>query len=108
MRIVNLILFARNIAVLGVLWLTMAAGVASAQSGLNCGPLQIVEDRLVNVFGESRVSAGMIDAARVLLIYAAADGESWTAVILSSTDVACVVSSGTAWTDIQTTQPLNL
>ena len=71
---------------------------AVAQQESRCGTLEQVEAILAKD-GEAQVQAGLgqMNGNHLSLIYATPNGDTWTAVVVGPTGVACVVDYGADW-----------
>lgn len=84
--------------------LTAAAGIylvaatdVMAQSARNCGPREIVVDRLSAGYGETRQSMGLGANNSVIEVFASDESGTWTITVTSPNGVTCLVASGQAY-----------
>lgn len=75
--------------------LALAATAAHAQQQPQCAPTETLIKILADQYGERPVSYGT-SAAGVILLFASADGSTWT-LTLSQGRVLCIISDGTDW-----------
>ena len=79
-------------------FLTLGANGASAQQ--NCGPRDVVVDRLTEAFGESRQAIGMAQQGRVVEVYASLETGTWTITITLPSGATCLVASGESYENL--------
>jgi hypothetical protein len=72
----------------------VATSSASAQGTRNCGPREVVVQRLADGYGESRQSMGLGSNNAVIEVYASAETGSWTITVTQPNGVTCLVASG--------------
>jgi hypothetical protein len=64
----------------------------------NCAPITDIEAKLAADFHEARIQQGIAsDGKHMLVIYAAPDGATWTAIMLRPDGLGCVAVSGENW-----------
>jgi hypothetical protein len=76
-----------------------APAVAQAPDGQPaCAPIADIEAKLAAEYQETRVQQGIVgDGRAMLLIFAAPEGKTWTAVMLRHDGVGCMAAAGTDW-----------
>lgn len=81
--------------------LVAIAGIASKalaepapQPQMKCAPYVKVRDALKQAANETEVSFGIIDQQSVLTVFASPKGETWTALIVGASGMACVIAEG--------------
>lgn len=80
--------------------------VTSATAGpAPCGPFAEVVAKLVGDNHQRALFTGRSSDGTTVLIMANPDGSSWTAVVKTATDQACIVALGPGW--VPGSQPLN-
>ena len=79
--------------IFALIGLSFAASLAQAQ-GQRCGSLADVLADLSRAYHEAIVWEGTISPRQKLVMTAAADGATWTALVVEGT-VACLLTSGT-------------
>jgi hypothetical protein len=63
-----------------------------------CGPIDQIAAKLGAEYQETRVQQGVAqDGAMLLVIFAAPDGATWTAVMVRPDGVGCMAAAGTDW-----------
>ena len=79
----------------------ICAGLASKalaepapQPQMKCAPYVKVRDALKQAANETEVSFGIIDQQSVLTVFASPQGETWTALIVGASGMACVIAEG--------------
>ncbi len=63
----------------------------------NCGPRQVVVERLQGHYGETRRSIGMATQGRVVEVFASAESGTWTITVTLPNGMTCLVASGQAF-----------
>lgn len=94
----------RKDKILNLCALTAAAGLylagatdAAAQNARNCGPRDLVVDRLAQGYGETRQSMGLGANNSVVEVFASGDSGTWTITVTSPNGMTCLVASGQAF-----------
>ena len=83
---------------LPLLALLVSTLAAPAWAEQKCAPYDQVEATLAAEFRETRVQQGIVgDGQAMLVIYAAPDGATWTAVMVRPDGLACMAAAGTDW-----------
>jgi hypothetical protein len=71
---------------------------AMAQEENRCAPYPDVEAMLAKEYQEARTAQGIGgEGKHMMVIFAAPNGATWTAVLLSPDGTACLVDAGTDW-----------
>lgn len=83
----------------------MTAGAASAQQARNCGPRELVVNRLAEGFGETRQSMGLGANNAVVEVFASPESGTWTITVTSPSGVTCLVASGQAFETVAEALP---
>lgn len=73
-----------------VIW----AGASMAQ---NCGPREIVVDRLTDRYGETRKAIGLTSDGNLFEVFASDDTGTWTVVITTVNGLTCPAVMGRAY-----------
>ena len=76
---------------------TFGAGVVEAQQQRNCGPRDIVVNRLAEGYGETRQSMGLGANNAVIEVFASEESGSWTITVTTPNGLTCLVASGQAY-----------
>ena len=84
---------------------TMTAGMAMAQQSRNCGPRELVVNRLAEGFGETRQSMGLGANNAVIEVFASEESGTWTITVTSPNGVTCLVASGQAFEELAEALP---
>lgn len=64
----------------------------------NCAPIDRVEAKLAAEYRETRVQQGVTQSGQTMLvIFAAPDGATWTAVMVRADGLACMAAAGSDW-----------
>lgn len=64
----------------------------------NCAPIDQIEAKLAAEYRETRVQQGVAgDGRMMLVIFAAPNGATWTAVMVRSDGVGCMAAAGQDW-----------
>ena len=84
------------LAAAGALTLLMA-GAASAAQTRNCGPRELVLNRLAEGYGETRQSMGLGANNAVIEVFASQASGTWTITVTSPSGLTCLVASGQAF-----------
>ena len=79
-----------------VVYLTTTTDVA-AQSGRNCGPRDVVVERLADGYGETRRSMGLGANNAMIEVFASNETGSWTITLTMPGGMTCLVASGQAF-----------
>jgi len=74
----------------------LLASNATAQSR-NCGPHDLVVERLASGYGESRQSIGMGADGNVVEVFASEETGTWTITVTAPGGPTCLVASGAAF-----------
>ncbi len=77
----------------------------AAETRRNCGPRQIVVERLAEGYGESRQSMGLGANNAVIEVFASAETGSWTITVTSPNGLTCLVASGQAFEELAEALP---
>lgn len=75
------------------LWICTASD-AFAQSNRNCGPREVVLDRLAQGYGETRQSMGLGANNAVIEVFASDETGTWTITVTTPNGLTCLVASG--------------
>lgn len=88
----------RILAGLGALALAGSFACA-AWAGGGCGPYAEIAQQLKDKYREEPIAEGLSQAGgKKLVIFAAPDGRTWTAVVVRAADaMGCLVAAGTDW-----------
>jgi hypothetical protein len=78
---------------------------AKALAALNCGPRDLVVQRLADGYGETRQSIGIGSNNAVVEVYASAETGSWTILVTTPAGVTCLVASGQAFEEVAEALP---
>jgi hypothetical protein len=63
-----------------------------------CAPIDQIEAKLAAEYHETRVQQGVVGEGKaMLLIFAAPNGATWTAVMLRHDGIGCMAAAGTDW-----------
>jgi hypothetical protein len=63
-----------------------------------CAPIDQIAAKLAAEYHETRVQQGVVgEGQAMLLIFAAPDGATWTAVMLRHDGVGCMAAAGSDW-----------
>lgn len=80
--------------------LPLAAPVAHGQGQpLKCGPRADVVETLGAKYEEQLIGGGLAGESRILEVWRAADGASWTILLTEAEGKSCIVASGETWID---------
>lgn len=77
-------------------YLAMSTDIA-AQGTRNCGPRELVVDRLADGYGETRQSMGLGANNSVVEVFASDESGTWTITVTSPNGMTCLVASGQAF-----------
>ena len=78
----------------------LAAPMAHSQSApLKCGPRADVVSTLGAKYEEQLIGGGLAGETRILEVWRAADGASWTILLTEAEVKSCIVASGENWID---------
>ena len=79
----------------------LSVGGAYADHEKRCPPLAAATETLAKDYGETPVAHGLATNGQLLVIFAAKDGSTWTAVVINpATSEACQIGAGEAWESI--------
>ena len=84
----------------------LIAGPASAQSGANCAPRDMVVERLAAKYGEVRQSMGLGANNAVVEVFASDVSGSWTITVTTANGLTCLVASGQAFEALAEVPPV--
>jgi hypothetical protein len=82
-----------------------AGSPAHTQSSRNCGPRDVVVERLADGYGETRQSMGLGANNSVIEVFASEETGSWTITVTSVNGTTCLVASGQAFETLNETLP---
>ena len=85
-----------NVMTAGVLALAATMNAAQAQQARNCGPREIVVERLAEGYGETRQSIGLGANNAVIEVFASEESGTWTITVTTPNGQTCLVASGQA------------
>jgi hypothetical protein len=85
------IIFASLVA----LWLSIGANAAFAAPA--CTSYDTMSELLAREYAENPVAAGLAHTGKLLQVFAAKDGSSWTVVLTRPDGVSCIVAAGRYW-----------
>ncbi|MEO9575156.1 MAG: hypothetical protein ABJ263_07275 [Tateyamaria sp.] len=83
----------------------VTTGMAAAQQSRNCGPRELVVNRLAEGFGETRQSMGLGANNAVIEVFASEEAGTWTITVTSPNGVTCLVASGQAFEELAEALP---
>lgn len=83
----------------------ITTGMATAQQSRNCGPRELVVNRLAEGFGETRQSMGLGANNAVVEVFASEESGTWTITVTSPNGVTCLVASGQAFEELAEALP---
>ncbi|MEQ6250110.1 hypothetical protein ABMC89_14545 [Sulfitobacter sp. HNIBRBA3233] len=78
---------------------------ASAQGQRNCGPRDLVVERLASGYGETRQSIGLGSGNRMVEVFASDATGSWTILVTLPTGLSCLVASGQSFETVTESLP---
>ena len=81
------------------------AGTAHAQQNRNCGPRDLVVNRLAEGYGETRQSMGLGANNSVIEVFASEDTGTWTITVTTPNGMTCLVASGQAFEELAEALP---
>ncbi len=93
------------LTVAAVIYLTAAGHVAAQTSARNCGPRDLVVDRLAASYGETRQSMGLGTGNQVIEVFASSETGTWTITVTNPAGVTCLVASGQAFEELAEALP---
>ncbi len=82
---------------MGLGLMVLAAEQVTAQNARNCGPREMVLQRLAEGFGETRQSMGLGANNAVIEVFASDESGSWTITVTMPNGMTCLVASGQAY-----------
>lgn len=91
--------------VMAALLAATAAPMALAQNARNCGPREVVVDRLADGYGETRQSMGLGANNSVVEVFASPETGTWTITVTMPNGVTCLVASGQAFEELAEALP---
>jgi hypothetical protein len=77
-----------------VLALLLGAGTASAQA---CAAFDTMSKQLEQRYAEVPVAAGLAQTGKLLQVFAAKDGSTWTVILTRPDGLSCIVAAGRHW-----------
>ena len=88
---------------LTTLLIGLTAPFAAAQGQpLKCGPRDQMVETLGAKYEEQLIGGGLAGATRILEVWRAADGSSWTILLTEAGGRSCIVAAGEDWVDFPT------
>lgn len=85
--------------------LVLAAQQVSASQNRNCAPRNLVLERLVQKFGETRQSIGLGAQGSVIEVFASNETGSWTIIATMPNGISCLVAAGQSFETMAETLP---
>ncbi len=80
--------------------LLLAAPFAQAQTqALKCGPRAELVETLGSKYKEQLIGCGLAGTTRILEVWRATDGSSWTILLTEAAGQSCILASGADWVD---------
>lgn len=92
------------LAVSGAVYLAATTDVM-AQSARNCGPREVVVNRLAEGYGEVRQSMGLGSNNSVVEVFASTETGTWTITVTMPNGMTCLVASGQAFEELAEALP---
>lgn len=90
----------------GVALFANVATTATAQQGSrNCGPREMVIERLAEGYGETRQSMGLGANNAVIEVFASSETGTWTITVTRPNGLTCLVASGQAFEELAEALP---
>jgi len=74
--------------------LLLGAGTASAQA---CATFDTMSKQLEQRYAEAPVGGGLAQTGKLLQVFAAKDGSSWTVILTRPDGISCIVAAGRQW-----------
>jgi hypothetical protein len=71
--------------------------VASVAQGNVCGEREMIVQRLLEQYGETRQSMGLQRNSGVVEVFASTESGTWTILITLPNGMTCLVAAGEAW-----------
>lgn len=90
---------------LALLALLTTCSPAYAQNSRNCGPRDMVIERLQTGYGETRQSMGLGANNSVIEVFASTQTGTWTITITSANGTTCLAASGQSFETLNETLP---
>ncbi|MCA0919129.1 hypothetical protein [Pseudooceanicola nanhaiensis] len=90
---------------LGACLLLLMAAPAVAQAR-NCGPRDMVLDRLATTYGETRRAIGLGSNNGVMEVFASDDSGTWTITVTMTSGLTCLVASGESYETLAEALPM--
>ena len=88
----------------GALYIGLTTDVVAQQSR-NCGPREMVVDRLAEGYGETRQSMGLGSNNSVVEVFASSETGTWTITVTTPNGLTCLVASGQAFEELAEALP---
>lgn len=85
--------------------LILVATQVGAQSPQNCGPRDVILERLAQSYGESRQSIGLGGNNSLVEVFASDDTGSWTITMTLANGMTCLMASGQAFESLAEALP---
>ena len=95
----------RGVLATACLTFGMIASHATAQNARNCGPREMVVDRLAEGYGETRKSMGLGSNNSIVEVFASSETGTWTITVTTPNGVTCLVASGQAFEELAEALP---
>ena len=86
-------------------FLAMGTQLLEAQGARNCGPRDVVVQRLAEGYGETRQSIGLGARGAVVEVFASDASGSWTITVTYPNGATCLVASGQAYEELAEALP---
>lgn len=75
----------------------------SARAQQTCGPRDALVETLGNKYKEELIGGGLQGNSRILEVWRAEDGSSWTILLSFADGRSCIIASGQDWVDFPET-----
>ncbi|WGH77917.1 hypothetical protein [Jannaschia ovalis] len=83
----------------------LAAVAPPALAQAACGRHDTIAGKLTSIYAETVIGRGLQNETRLYEVWRSAESGSWTILMLRPDGTACVMASGTAWTDAEPETP---
>ncbi len=77
-----------------------ASKLSHARQAISCAAHDDIAKHLGAKFTETPVSLGLAGDGKLLEVFAAKDGSTWTIVVTAPSGVSCIVAAGRHWQDL--------
>lgn len=80
--------------------LTLMLGAAPVAAAGACAAHEAVAKQLEHRYAEAPVARGLAQSGKLLQVFSAKDGQTWTVVMIRPDGISCIVATGRFWQEV--------